>query len=187
MNTVIGISGSLRHASFNTALLRAAVELAPSDLRLESATLSGIPLYDGDVESSEGIPPAVAALKERIAVSDGVLLVTPEYNQSLPGVFKNAIDWLSRPSSDIARVFGGKPVGVIGATPGPAGTRLAQTAWLPVFRALGLHPWLGRSVFLANAAQAFDAEGKLVDERLRNLVRDYLAGFAKFVDVFAAR
>ncbi len=187
MNTVIGISGSLRHSSFNTALLRAAVELAPAELRLETATLSGIPLYDGDIESSEGIPPAVAALKDRIAVSDGVLLVSPEYNQSLPGVFKNAIDWLSRPSSDIARVFGGKPVGVIGATPGPAGTRLAQTAWLPVFRALGLHPWLGRAVFLANAAQAFDTEGKLVDEKLRKLVADYLAGFTKFVEIFAAR
>lgn len=187
MNTVIGLSGSLRQASFNTALLRAAVELAPTDLRLETATLSGIPLYDGDLESSEGIPPAVAALKERIALSDGVLLVTPEYNQSLPGVFKNAIDWLSRPSSDIARVFGGKPVGVIGATPGPAGTRLAQTAWLPVFRALGLHPWLAKSVFLGGAAQAFDAEGKLVDEKLRKLLADYLAGYAKFVGTFAAR
>jgi chromate reductase, NAD(P)H dehydrogenase (quinone) len=127
------------------------------------------------------MPPAVVALKDRIATSQGLLLVTPEYNQSLPGVFKNAIDWLSRPSQDIARVFAGKPVGVIGATPGPGGTRLAQTAWLPVFRSLGLHPWYGKSLFVAGAGQVFDAEGKLVDAQIRKLLGDYLAGLSKFV------
>jgi chromate reductase len=185
MNTIIGISGSLRRASFNSALLRAALELAPAELRIETATLAGIPLYDGDLES-QGIPPAVAALKDRIAASQGLLLVTPEYNQSLPGVFKNAIDWCSRPASDIARVFAGKPVGLIGATPGPGGTRLSQTAWLPVLRTLNLQPWFGRSLFVAGAGQVFDAEGKLVDATIRRLLTEYLAGFAQFVQSLAA-
>jgi chromate reductase len=181
MATVVGISGSLRQGSFNAALLRTAVELAPPELSIEVGSIRSIPLYDGDVEAELGIPAAVAALKDRIAAADGLLLVTPEYNGSLPGVFKNAIDWLSRPGQDIARVFGAKPVGVIGATPGPAGTRLSQTAWLPVLRQLGTNPWFGKTVFLANAGQAFDGSGKLVDAKLEQLVRDYLAGFSKFV------
>src|SRR5690606_32192636 len=134
MATIIGISGSLRQASFNTALLRAAVEFAPPELTIEVRSIRDIPLYDGDLEASSGVPAAAAALKDDIAGADGLLLVTPEYNGSLPGVFKNAIDWLSRPAADIPRVFGMKPVGVIGATPGLAGTRLSQTAWLPVLR-----------------------------------------------------
>ena len=182
MNTLIGISGSLRHQSYNTALLRAAVELAPAELRIEAATLTGIPLYDADVEA-EGMPAAVSALKERIAASQGLLFVTPEYNQSIPGVFKNAIDWLSRPGADIPRVFGDKPVGIIGATPGPAGTRLAQTAWLPVCRALGVHPWLGKQLYVGGAGQVFDAEGKLTDPKIHKLLGEYLQGLSKFVSL----
>jgi chromate reductase len=181
MATIIGISGSLRKASYNASLLRAAVELAPPTLSIEVGSIRDIPLYDGDVEAEQGIPPAVAVLKDRIAHADGLLLVTPEYNGSLPGVFKNAIDWLSRPGSDIPRVFGMKRVGVIGATPGPAGTRLSQTAWLPVLRQLGTQPWFGRTLFLANAGQAFDANGSLTDAKSQQLLRDYLAGFATFV------
>ncbi|HTV18936.1 MAG TPA: NADPH-dependent FMN reductase [Polyangiaceae bacterium] len=186
MATIIGISGSLRKASFNAALLRSAVELAPPELTIEVGSIRDIPLYDGDVEAASGIPAPVAALKDRVAAAAGLLLVTPEYNASIPGVFKNAIDWLSRPNSDIARVFGTKPVGVIGATPGPAGTRLSQTAWLPVLRQLGTQPWFGKSLFLANAGQAFDESGKLTDPKLQQLLRDYLAGFAKFVTASAA-
>lgn len=181
MATVVGISGSLRKGSFNTALLRAAIELAPAELSIEVSSIRGIPLYDGDLEAESGVPAAAAALKDRIAAADGLLLVTPEFNGSLPGVFKNAIDWLSRPGQDITRVFGSKPVGVIGATPGPAGTRLAQTAWLPVLRQLGTIPWFGKTVYLANAGQAFDDGGKLVDAKLQQVVRDYLAGFSSFV------
>jgi len=185
MNTLIGISGSLRHQSYNTALLRAAVELAPAELRIEAVTLTGIPLYDADVEA-EGMPAAVSALKERIAASQGLLFVTPEYNQSIPGVFKNAIDWLSRPGADIPRVFGDKPVGIIGATPGPAGTRLSQTAWLPVCRALGVHPWLGKQLYVAGAGQVFDAEGKLTDPKIQQLLGEYLQGLSKFVSLVRA-
>lgn len=181
MATIVGISGSLRQGSFNSALLRAAVDLAPAGLTIAPSSIRGIPLYDGDLEAESGIPAAVATLKDRIAAADGLLLVTPEYNGSLPGVFKNAIDWLSRPGQDIARVFGAKPVGLIGATPGPGGTRLSQTAWLPVLRQLGTHPWFGKTLYLANAGQVFGDGGKLVDAKIEQLLRDYLAGFAKFV------
>ncbi len=187
MANVIGLSGSLRKGSFNTALLRAAIELAPAELSLELGSIRDIPLYDGDVEAAAGIPAAVAALKDRIAAADGLLLVSPEYNQSIPGVFKNAIDWLSRPGQDIARVFGGKPVGVIGASPGAAGTRLAQTAWLPVLRTLGTQPWFGKQLYVASAAQAFDDGGQLIDPKVRQLLADYLSGFARFVTATAAR
>ncbi len=178
---VVGISGSLRQGSYNASLLRAAVELAPADLTITVGSIRDIPLYDADVEAASGIPSAVAALKDQIASADGLLLVTPEYNQSLPGVFKNAIDWLSRPGKDIARVFGNKPVGVIGATPGQGGTRLSQTAWLPVLRTLGTQPWFGKQLYVAGAGQAFDATGKLVDTKIEQLLREYLAGFGQFI------
>src|SRR5262245_55258473 len=100
MNRVVGISGSLRRGSFNTALLNAAKELAPEGTEIDIATIGDIPLYNGDVEL-EGLPGSVIALKERIVAAAGLLLVTPEYNNSLPGVFKNAIDWLTRPAVDI--------------------------------------------------------------------------------------
>ena len=122
MAVIIGISGSLRAKSLNAALLRVAGGFAPAGTKIEIESIKGIPLYDGDVEASSGLPAAVAALKDKIAAADGLLLVTPEYNNSIPGVFKNAIDWLSRPDSDIKRVFGGKPVGLIGASPGRFGT-----------------------------------------------------------------
>jgi NAD(P)H-dependent FMN reductase len=179
MPTVLGLSGSLRAKSFNTALLRAAVALSPPGLTIEVATIAGIPLYDGDQEAENGVPAPVSALKERIAVADALLLVTPEYNGSIPGVMKNAIDWLSRPPKDIARVFGGKPVALIGATPGRAGTRLSQTAWLPVLRALGTAPWYGKSLYLDGASRVFDDAGELADEGIKRLLEEYLAAFAR--------
>jgi chromate reductase, NAD(P)H dehydrogenase (quinone) len=108
------------------------------------------------------------------------LIVTPEYNGSVPGVLKNAIDWLSRPAADIERVFGGKPVGVIGATPGQRGTVLAQTAWLPVWRTLGMRPYYGHSLYLAGAAKVFDETGELTDTAMRDRLRAYVEGFAAF-------
>jgi len=181
MAKIVGISGSLRRGSFNAALLRAAAELAPAALAVEIASIAGFPLYNADVENESGIPAAVADLKDRIAAADGLLLVTPEYNQSVPGVFKNAIDWLSRPAKDIPRVFGGKPVAMMGATPGAGGTRLAQTAWLPTLRTLGTRTWFGRQIYVAGAGQVFDAEGRLTDEKIRKLVSEFMAGFAGFV------
>jgi len=180
MVAILAIAGSLREKSFNAMLLRAAAELAPAGTTVEAASIKDIPLYDGDVEAA-GIPPAVQALKDRIAAAPGVLLVTPEYNNSLPGVFKNAIDWTSRPSADIGRVYGGKPIGVIGATPGLGGTGLAQAAWLPVLRTLGTQPFFGARVQVSSAGKVFDDHGRLVDPTVRGQLEKYLAGFAAFV------
>jgi NAD(P)H-dependent FMN reductase len=182
MITILGLAGSLREGSFNAALLRTAAELAPEGARIEIGSIRGIPLYDGDVETREGVPAVVSALKERIVAADGLLLVTPEYNNSLPGVFKNAIDWLSRPGSDIPRVFGGRPVGVIGASPGVRGSALSQLAWLPVLRVLGTAPWFSTPIYVANAAKMFDSAGRLTDDATRERVAQYIAGFTKFVE-----
>lgn len=181
MTTIIGISGSLRSGSYNAALLRAAAGLAPAGCAIDIASIKDIPLYDGDLETRQGIPAPVTALKERIATADGLLLVTPEYNHSIPGVFKNAIDWLSRPAIDIARVFGGKPIGVIGATPGGMGTTFAQTAWLPVLQTLGTRPFFGKSLYVSGAGKLLDADGRLTDNDIRERLRAYIEAFAAFV------
>ena len=179
MTTLLGIAGSLRRGSYNAALLRAAIELAPEGVTIEEGTIRGIPLYDGDLEAEQGIPESVRLLKERIVAADGLMIVTPEYNNSIPGVLKNAIDWLSRPGSDIARVFGDRPVAILGASPGRFGTVMAQAAWLPVLRALGARAWFGPRLLVGGAAQVFDADGKLVDERVRGELTKFVAGFAK--------
>jgi chromate reductase, NAD(P)H dehydrogenase (quinone) len=181
MPTVIGISGALRRDSYNAALLRGAVELAPAGLAIEIASIRDIPLYDGDLETEHGIPDAVAALKDRIAAADGLLLVTPEYNNSMPGVLKNAIDWLSRPAQDVPRVFGDKPVGLMGATPGRAGTALAHAPWLPVLRTLGTQTWFGPRLYVSNATAVFDADGRIADAAVRASLAKYLAGFSTFI------
>ena len=181
MKTVIGLSGSLRKGSFNTSLLRAAAELAPPSVKIELATIAGIPLYDGDVERESGVPAVVAALKDRIAAADGLLLCTPEYNSGIPGVFKNAIDWLSRPASDLGRVFGGKKVALMGASPTRGGTRVSQAAWLPVLRTLGAQPWFGSQLYIAAANEAFDQQGALTDQTIRGVVAKFMAGYAKYL------
>lgn len=180
MTRLLGISGSLRKASFNTGLLRAAAELAPEGATLLMGSIAGIPLYNGDDEREHGIPPAVQVLKQQLAAADGLLLFTPEYNNSLPGVFKNAIDWLTRPSSDIAPLFGGKPVAVLGASPGGFGTILSQDAWLPVLRTLGTRPWFEGRLMVSRAQSVFDAEGNLTDETTRQRLAQFVAGFAAF-------
>ena len=166
MLNILGISGSLRKGSFNAALLRAAVELVPDGCAIDTSSIIGIPLYDADRETAEGVPEVVAALKDRIAAADGMLLVTPEYNNSVPGVFKNAIDWLSRPPQDQTRVFHHRPVGLIGATPGNFGTAFSQTAWLPTLRLLKLQIWFGDMLWVSGATQVFDEQGVLIDEKV---------------------
>ena len=180
MTKLIGISGSLRNGSFNTALLNAAAGLMPTGASLAISTIRGIPLYDGDEETANGIPNTVSALKDAIAGADGLLMVTPEYNNSIPGVFKNAIDWLTRPAADIPRVFGGKPVAIIGASPGGFGTILSQDAWLPVLRTLGANFWSGGRLMVSRAPSVFDASGALTDDKIRELLRGFMAGFAAF-------
>ncbi|MGB7196239.1 MAG: NADPH-dependent FMN reductase [Collimonas pratensis] len=181
MTKIVGVSGSLRSGSLNGALLRAAVDLMPAGAELELGTIKGIPLYDGDLEQSEGIPTAVALLKEQIAVADALLLVTPEYNNSIPGVFKNALDWLSRPAADSARIFSGRRVAVIGASPGGFGTILAQNAWLPVLRTLGMEPWFGGRLMVSRAGKVFNESGELVDEQVRDQLREFNRKFVEFL------
>jgi NAD(P)H-dependent FMN reductase len=178
MTKIVGISGSLRAASYNAALLKAAAGLAPAGSTLDIATIRGIPLYDGDVESKDGIPEAVLALKERILAADALLIVTPEYNNSIPGVLKNAIDWLSRTES--ARIFAGRPVAIIGASPGGFGTILSQDAWLPVMRTLGVKQWFGGRLMVSKAGSVFDADGALIDEKVKQQLEQFIAGFAQF-------
>jgi chromate reductase, NAD(P)H dehydrogenase (quinone) len=181
MPNIIGLSGSLRRASFNAMLLQTASQVAPAGTTIEIGSIRGIPLYDGDVETADGIPTTVQELKGKIAAADGLLIVTPEYNNSIPGVLKNAIDWLSRPSEDIPKVFGGRPVAVIGTTPGQGGTSLAQTAWLPVLRTLGTAPWFGGRMMVSNADEAFDSAGQMIDEKTRRRLAAFIQGFAAFV------
>lgn len=179
---IVGISGSLRKGSYNSALLRAAAGLMPEGATLEIASIAGIPLFNADEEAAQGLPPAVATLKEAIAGADGVLLATPEYNNGIPGVFKNAIDWASRPAEDIARIFGERPVALIGASPGNFGTLLAQDAWLSVLRTLGTRPWFGGRLLAPRAGGLFDADGQLIDEAMRSRLQAFMQGFVRFIE-----
>ncbi len=180
MTTIIGIPGSLRSASYNRRLLHAAAELAPEGVEIRVDSIDGIPLYDADVEEFQGQPDASEALKERIAEADGLLIATPEYDAGIPGVAKNAFDWLSRPPSDRGRVFKDLPVGLIGATPGQGGTRFAQAAWLPTLRWFGMRLWPGDPYYMAGARDKFDEDGRLTDETSRELLARYVEGFAEF-------
>ena len=181
MTTIVGISGSLRVGSLNAALLRAAATLMPPGSSLDIASIQGIPLYDGDLEERDGIPAAVTSLKDRIAAADGLLLVTPEYNNGMPGVFKNAVDWLTRPPADSARVFANRPVSVIGASPGGFGTILAQDAWLAVLRTLRTRPWFDDRLLVSRAGAVFNESGELVDPKVRAQLQQFMLGFVEFV------
>ncbi len=180
MTTIVGIAGSLRKGSLNASLLRAAARSMPAGSTLEQASIAGIPLYDADVEA-QGMPSLVATLKDRVAAADGLLLVTPEYNNSIPGVLKNAIDWLSRPDADIPRVFGGKRVALIGASPGGFGTILSQNAWLPVLKTLGTELWSGKKLLVSRARTVFDEAGNLTDAKVAEQLTAFLQGFVAFV------
>src|SRR5215213_3307796 len=177
MTRLIGLSGSLRQASYNAALLRNAAGMMPAGSELAVETIRGIPLYDADLEAAEGIPEKVTVLKDAIAAADSLLLVTPEYNNSIPGVFKNAIDWLSRPDSDSKRVFGNKPVAVIGASPGGFGTILSQNAWLPVLRTLKADFWSDGRLMVSRAGTVFNQDGSLTDQKIEDQLRKFLEGF----------
>ncbi len=176
---VLALSGSLRKASFNTALAHAAKALAPQGMEVEVATLHGIPLYDGDVETESGIPDAVHALKARILHADALLLVTPEYNNGVPGVLKNGIDWLSR--ADGKALFARRPTGLVGASMGGFGTLSSQTAWLPTLKMLGVNLYSGGSVLVSRAQNAFAADGALIDAASQKNLAAYLAGLQEFV------
>jgi chromate reductase, NAD(P)H dehydrogenase (quinone) len=177
MVNLIGISGSLRRGSYNSALLRAAASVMPAESELRIESIAGIPLYDGDFESAHGVPAAVSRLKDAIAAADGLLFVAPEYNNGVSGVAKNAVDWLSRPPSDIARVFGSKPVAIAGASQGGFGTILSQNAWLPVFKTLGAELWSGGRLLVSRATAVVDASGEIADMSTKESIRKFVEGF----------
>lgn len=180
MVKILGLSGSLRAKSLNTALLRAAQAAVGDGVSIEAATLHGIPLYDGDLEQAEGTPPAVAALKARLLATDALLLATPEYNNGVPGVLKNAMDWLSRPTPGLPDVLRDRPVALIGASPGGFGTVMAQAHWLPVLRTLGMHQWNGARVMVPRAHTVFAPDGTLQDEAVKKSLAEFVAAFARF-------
>ena len=153
--------------------------MIPEGADLDANGIDGIPLYDGDDEEAHGVPAAVTELKRKLRGADGLLLVTPEYNNSLPGPMKNAIDWMTRPANEIAQHFKAKPVAVIGASPGGFGTILAQNAWLPVLRTLGMRPWFGGRLMVSRANTVIE-NGELTDPATRDRLAEFLTGFVEF-------
>jgi len=182
MTTIVAIAGSLRRKSYNRSLIKACTEFAPEGVEVQIGSIHGIPLYDADMEEFEGIPDAVKKLKDQMAKADALIIASPEYNQGVPGVLKNALDWCSRPPKDIGRVFANKPVALMGATPGGMGTVAGQYAWLPTLRALGLQTWAGGKLTMSAAHEKFDDEGNLTDEQTQAKLREFLSGFAVFID-----
>lgn len=168
---ILGIAGSLRKDSYNRAALRAAASLVPKGSSLGIADLTGIPPFNQD---EEGQPPQkVVELKASIRAADAILLATPEYNYSVPGVLKNAIDWASRPYGDNA--WDGKPVAIMGASGGMLGTARAQYHLRQIFVFLNMHPLNQPEVMIANAQEKFDEHGNLTDQKTKDKIRELLA------------
>ena len=167
---VLSMCGSLRKGSYNMAALRAAVELQPPTMTIEIADISQFPLYNEDVRA-QGFPPPVETLRQQIKAADALLFVCPEYNYSMSGVLKNAIDWASRPPD---QPFAGKPVAIMGAGAGMAGTARAQYDLRRSCVFLDIHPINKPEVLIGQAQTKFDAEGRLIDEAARGFIRDML-------------
>ena len=178
---VLGFAGSLRQASFNRALLRSAIELQPSSMAIEIFELDALPIFNEDVEA-KGDPPAVVAWKAAILAADALLIAGPEYNFGMSGVLKNAIDWGSRPPGKSA--FAGKPTAIVGASAGPGATRLAQLMTRQVLAALAI-PVMPMPMFMLGTAGEKFQEGRLTDERSRELLRRVLTGLETWADRFA--
>lgn len=175
---VVGFAGSLRRSSYNRALLRAATELAPPTLHIVTHELDGIPLYNGDIEAA-GVPPSVVQLRDAIRQADGLLVATPEYNHGVPGVLKNAIDWLSRPPGDSS--LNGKIAALMGASPGMTGTARAQSQLRQAFVFTNTYALLQPEVLVARAHEKFDADGRLVHQATRDFFATFLQRFADLI------
>lgn len=173
---ILGIAGSLQHASYNRAALRAAQMLVPDDAELEIFELDGIPVFNRDVEQR---PPAkVVELKTRVRAADAILFVTLEYNNSIPSVLKNAISWASRPYED--NVWNGKPVALMGATVGMPGKAHAQYLLHQIVDFLNMYPLDQPEVIIAHAVERFDAAGNLTDDKTKDLIRQLLKNLVKY-------
>lgn len=175
---VLAFSGSLRQASFNSGLIRAATELAPEGVTVELADISEVPLYNGD-QDGESKPVAVEQLAQKIRKADALLFATPEYNYSIPGVLKNAIDWLSRVPGSI---FAGKPAAIMGASMGGMGTSRSQYHLRQVLVYLDVHPINKPEVFVSAAHQKCDENGNLTDEKTREIIGKQLQALKDWHD-----
>ena len=175
---ILGISGSLRASSLNTAALRAAAGLAPAGMSIELCDIGDLPLYNEDLRA-QGFPAPVQRLRERIKAADGLLIATPEYNYSVPGVLKNAIDWASRPPE---QPFDGKPVAIMGASPGALGTARAQYHLRQCFIFLNGHVLNKPEVMIAGAGAKFDAAGNLTDAATRDFLAAMLVTFKAWTE-----
>jgi chromate reductase len=176
---ILGIAGSLRRGSYNQGLLRAAIELAPPDVVIDTFDIGTLPLHNEDLRA-DGDPAPVAALKEAMAAADALLFVTPEHNRSIPGVLKNAIDWASRPVDSTP--LNNKPVGIIGASDGPWGTTRAQMHLRQILTGTNSLAMVRPEVYIGLVPQFADDDGNLIDEKQRERVRQYviaLAGWAR--------
>ena len=173
---ILAITGALRKDSYNTQLLKAVQELAPKDMEIELVTLHGIPLYDGDEEDKHGVPAIVKALQEKVRQADGIIIATPEYNFSVPGVLKNATDWLSRSGNP----FKWKRVGVMGASQGPVGTARAQYHLRQNLNGLEAIVMPKPEIFVATADKKF-VNGQLTDEDTKKVIKTWLAAFKDWV------
>lgn len=178
--TVLGVAGSLRQGSLNRALLRAAIKYAPSGLKIETFDLIDVPLYNGDVEAA-GDPPGVLAFKAALRAADAVLFVTPEYNHGVPGVMKNAVDWASRPARDAA--LNGKPVGIIGASPGQTGAARGQSQLRQAFEFTNSFCMPQPELLVFRALDKFDANGELTDAK----TAEYLGKYLEALDAWVRR
>lgn len=175
---ILGFVGSLRKASLNRALLRAAQKLVPEGMTIDAFDLIDIPLFNADVEA-QGDPPAVAQFKNAIRAADGVMMVTPEYNHGVPGVMKNAVDWASRPARDAA--LNGKPVGLIGASPGQTGSARGQSQLRQAFEFTNSYCMPQPEILVYRAHEKFDAAGNLTDEKTAEYLAKYLEAFKAWV------
>ncbi|HEX3664807.1 MAG TPA: NADPH-dependent FMN reductase [Rhizomicrobium sp.] len=180
---VFAFCGSLRSGSFNRMTLRAAEELAPERMRFESFDIGEMPLYNEDVRQ-QGFPPSVEMIRDRIRAADAILFVTPEYNYSIPGVLKNAIDWASRPPD---QPFAGKPAAIMGASPSVFGTARAQYHLRQVCVYLNMFPVNQPEVLIAAADKKFDANGRLTDEITRQIIARQMNVFADWIERLRAR
>lgn len=178
---ILGVAGSLRQASLNRALLRAAADLAPDGVTIEAFDLAAVPLYNGDVEAA-GDPEGVAAFKTAIRTADGVLFVCPEYNHGVPGVMKNAVDWASRPPAGAA--LSGKPVGIIGASPGQTGTARGQSQLRQAFEFTNSFCMPQPEMLVFRAHEKFDVDGRLTDETTAKYLTRYVAALAAWIARF---
>jgi chromate reductase, NAD(P)H dehydrogenase (quinone) len=177
------ISGSLREASLNTMALKAVQRLAPDNIEIEQLSISEVPFYNFDLHEKR-IPDAVEILNDKILKADAVIIVTPEYNYSVSGVLKNAIDFVSRSPK---KPFNMKPVGIMGATPGMFGTVRAQYHLRQIMTALNAQVMNKPEVLIAQANSKFDADGNLIDEKTKELIKNFIASLAAYSDILSQK